>query len=101
MVVKCFERHINTIEVMVALEGDSIICVGKQSACEEEEIERVQAFYIKQGEGFVMNEGIWHWAPYPVNSMESKFLIMFKLGTEDNDLEVKHLSNEIKVNINI
>ena len=99
MIVKTLERHINTIEAMVALEGDSILCVGKKSVGEDEEIEGIQAFHIKQGDAFYMNEGTWHWAPYPVNSLESKFLVMFASGTEDNDLQVKQLSNEININI--
>ena len=97
MIVKSFERHVNTIEVLVALAGDSIICVGKQSANDDEEIECIQAFHIKQGEAFLMNKGIWHWIPYPLNSMGSKFLVMFSSGTEDNDLQIKHLTNEIKI----
>ena len=100
MVVKCVERHVNTVEILVALEGDSIICVGKQSNCDDEEIKDIQAFHIKQGDAFVMNEGIWHWVPYPVNTMECKFLVMFASGTEDNDCEIKQLSNEIKIKIN-
>lgn len=97
MLVKCFERHINTVEVLVALEGDSIICVGKQSATDDENIEGIQAFYIKQGDAFLINKGIWHWIPYPINSTGSKFIVMFSLGTEDNDLMIKHLTNEINI----
>lgn len=99
MIVKCFERHINTIEVLVSLEGDSIICVGKKSTCDDEKIQGVQAFYIKQGDGIAIDEGIWHWVPYPIDKTGSKFLVMFESGTEDNDLQVKNLLDEIGINI--
>lgn len=80
MIVKSFERHVNTIEAMVALEGDSILCVGKRSIGNEE-IGGIQAFYIKQGDAFYLNEGILHWALYPVNASGSKALVMFASGT--------------------
>jgi len=96
-VVVKLERHVNTPEVLAALDGDSVVCVAKPSPKGTDTIEGVQAFYIKQGEAFAMHEGTWHWIPVPVNSEECKFLVVFASGTEDNDLEVKDLLEEIMI----
>jgi ureidoglycolate hydrolase len=95
-VVRVMERHLDTPEVMVALEGDFIICVG-QASDKNENIEGVKAFYVKQGEAFALGKRVWHWAPYPVDSEGCKILIAFASGTEDNDLELKDLEEPMKV----
>lgn len=93
------ERHVNTPEVLIALDGDSVICVAKPSSKGTDKIEGVQVFLVKQGDAFVMYEGTWHWIPVPVRSEDCKFLVVFASGTEDNDLVVKDLQDEIKISI--
>ena len=96
LIVKSMERHLNTPEVLIAIEGDSIICIGKPSSrCNE--IEDIQAFYIKQGDAFAMHNGTWHCVPYPINSHMCKFLVMFASETEANDLEVRDLPEAVRV----
>ena len=96
-VIKCLERHVNTPEVLVALEGDSVICFGKPSREGQVGIDGLQAFYIKQGDAFAMHAGTWHWAAVPVKGELSKFLVLFALGTEANDLEVRDLAENLKI----
>lgn len=98
-VIDKLERHVNTPEVLVALDGESVVCVAKPSPVGTDIIEGMQVFYVKQGEAFAMYEGTWHWIPIPVNSEDCKFLVVFASGTEENDLEVKDLSEEIKISI--
>ena len=45
-----------------------------------------------------MHAGTWHWVPVPVNREESKFLVVFASGTEAEDLEIRDLPDNIKVN---
>lgn len=89
-VVTKLERHVRTPEILVAVEGDCVICVANQD---------VQAFYVKQGDAFALYEGTWHWIPYPVDRENCKLLVIFAEGTEDNDLEVKVLDEEVRINI--
>jgi ureidoglycolate hydrolase len=90
-VIKSFERHNNTHEVLVALEGDSVLCCGKPSINNDNTIDGIQAFYIKEGAAFAMYPGTWHWIPVPLLDNPSKFLVLFASGTEANDLEIKDL----------
>ena len=95
-VIKSLERHVSTPEVLVALEGDSIILFGKP-APDIGNIDDLKAFYIKQGDAFAMHPGTWHWVGIPVGGKSSKFLVVFASGTEANDLEVRDLQEEIKI----
>lgn len=98
-VVKSLERHVRTPEILIALEGDSLICMAKpESVVDIDLIEGIQAFRVRQGEAFVMHAGTWHWIPFPINQEESKFLVVFASGTEADDLEVRDLPDTIKVN---
>ena len=97
-VLESFERHLQTPEMLVALEGDSVVCFAKKSPYGSDEIGEVKAFYIKQGDAFVMSPGTWHWAGYPKNDA-AKFLVVFKYGTEEKDLEVKNVSEKVTVDI--
>lgn len=90
------ERHVNTPEVLVSVEGDSILCVGKPTGAGVN-IEDVAAFYLKQGDAVALREGTWHAVPFPVNDAICKFIVMFALGTEDNDLELSDLPEEIRI----
>ena len=97
--VKNLERHTTTPEIMVALEGDSLVCMAKpESIVGADRIERIQVFHVRQGQAFVMHTGTWHWIPFPVDSEESKFLIIFASGTENADLEIRELPDPIQIN---
>ena len=95
-VVKSLERHLKTPEVMVAYEGDSLICVAKPMA-NSDKIEDVRVFVIKQGQAFAMHAGTWHWVPFPTNDKMCKFLVMFASETEANDMDVRNLPEEIRI----
>lgn len=97
--IRKLERHVSTPEILVALKGDSIICLAKPALDGDDKIEGIKAFYIKQGDAFAMLSGTWHWIPIPVNSDKSKFLVLFASGTEDNDLEIMDLEEEVKITL--
>lgn len=98
--VRSLERHVRTPEILVALKGDSLICMAKPEAVGgADRIEGIQAFHVYQGEAFVMHAGTWHWIPFPINQEESKFLVVFASGTEADDLEVRDLADVIKVSL--
>jgi len=96
-VIKSLERHVDTVEVLVALEGDSAILFAKPSYEFEEGYENFKAFYLRQGDAFAMHRGTWHWIAVPISGDICKFLVMFASGTETNDIEVRNLSEPIKI----
>lgn len=96
-IIKKFERHVKTPEVLVALEGDSIICLAKSTCNPDKDTESVKAFYIKQGDAIGLHAGTWHWVPIPINCEKSKFLVVFANGTEDNDMDFSDLVEGIQI----
>lgn len=95
-IITTLERHEATPEVLVALKGDSVICVGRSSG---DEIDKIEAFYLEQGDAVCLSERTWHWAPIPVGNSKSKFLVLFSSGTPSNDLYTKELKEKIKIKV--
>ena len=94
------ERHVDTPEVLVALDGDSIICLAAPD--EEPAVrtpESLAAFKVTQGQAFVMNSGTWHWIPFPTEQRQTKFLVAFATDTESNDLEVVDLPEGVQISL--
>lgn len=96
-IVKTFERHLMTPEVMVALEGDSIILLAKPESAPGKNTEGIKAFHIKQGTAIVLNAGTWHAAPIPIDCEKSKFIVLFANGTEENDMDFVDIADEIQI----
>jgi ureidoglycolate hydrolase len=92
-VLKRLERHLRTPEILVALRGDSLVCMARPSAPGSKVIEGLQAFHVRQGQAFAMAPGTWHWAAFPVGQTEAVFLVVFVSGTEGADLEFTDLDD--------
>jgi ureidoglycolate hydrolase len=86
-VLKRLERHLRTPEILVALRGDSLVCMARPSARGSTSIDGLQAFHIRQGQAFAMTPGTWHWAAFPNGKTKAVFLVVFASGTEGSDLE--------------
>lgn len=96
-VLKALERHKKTPEILVATEGQSVFCFAKASSGENEEIGEVKAILLKQGDAVVIHKGCWHWAGYPADCDRATLLVMFTIDTEQDDLEIKDLAEDIEV----
>ena len=90
-VLKQLERHLRTPEILVAVRGDSLVCLARPSAPGSKAIDGLQAFHVKQGQAFAMAPGTWHWAGYPTKKEAAVFLVVFASGTEGEDLEFTDL----------
>jgi ureidoglycolate hydrolase len=84
------ERHGKTIEILVQLENDAVVFLGKPTSSSEE-VGEIQEFELKQGQAVALKECVWHWVPYPVDAEHCKTLIIFKEGTSAEDCVVKEL----------
>ena len=94
MKLECLERHMQTVEILVELENDAVIFLAKPSE-QDDKIEDIKAFYLKQGQAVVLNKATWHWVPYPFGKLECKTLVIFKEGTSANDCEIKNIEENI------
>jgi len=96
-VLKQLERHLGTPEILVALRGDSVVCMARPSAPGSKGISGLQAFHVRQGQAFAMSPGTWHWAGFPTGKTEAVFLVVFASGTEGEDLEFTDLESPREV----
>lgn len=85
------ERHHESSEVIVALDGD-VVMVMAPSDDELENNTRVRSFLIKQGQAIVMKPNTWHWIPFPVDKQDVHALVLFKDATGANDLHFRDLT---------
>jgi len=92
------EKHLNTPEMVVALEGDSIVVVGTSSDYTKDDILEIEAFKLLKGEAILIDKGIWHWAPLPLTG-DIKFLISFVNDTPANDVLIKELEEPYCIDI--
>ena len=95
MKTKKLERHIKTPEMLVALKNDAILVVAKPL----DTIEQLNAFHIKQGDARVLHASTWHWTPFPIDTDTCEFLVVFQMGTEDKDLDIRTLQEEIMISM--
>jgi len=84
------EKHKKSAEMLIALEGNSIIVIGTNKK------EDLNAFYIKQGSVLVLNKEILHWVPFP-NGENAYFAVIFRDETPNDDLEFIELEEKIKL----
>lgn len=93
-VVTQLERHVHTPEVLVATEGESVICFGAPSG--KGNITKIKAFRIREGDAFCMHTGTWHWVAFP-KAKQCKFLVLFAAGTEARDLQIRPLNESLRI----
>jgi len=90
-IVRSFERHKNTPEILVALEGDTALCLAKAA----EKPAEIRWFKVQEGDAVALHPGTWHWIPFPMGGHDCRFLVIFALGTEENDLFYTDLESPV------
>jgi len=94
--LSCLERHTETPEILFAIKGDSVLCVGDPRS-NGDNVDGIRAFFMKQGDTVIMNKGTWHWVPFPVNVDVSLTQVIFKAETGANDMEMVVFPNAIEI----
>jgi ureidoglycolate hydrolase len=84
--LKKMERHLRTREMLVALEGEAIVCVAPPQEPAEGGLSGIAALRVVAGQGFIMERKAWHWIPFPVGKAHARFLVVFRSGTGKDDL---------------
>ena len=72
----------HSLEMYLTLDGKpSIIFVapGNPDAPGEPDLEALEAFYLEGGASVIVDQGIWHWSPFPLTEAAD-----FALGLKNN-----------------
>ena len=93
-ILKEVECHTKTPEIMIALKGDSLLCVAP-AGIKTPEADDVRCFSVEEGAALMMNTAVWHWIPYPLKDSGSQFLVLFRDGTGEDDLHFHTLKQSI------
>ena len=91
------EQHALTQELLFAIDGDFIMPVAPIIQKDGEswpDLEHLVAIRVRTGEGVVFNDGIWHWAPFPLKK-QSSVIVGFEKDTADKDLVIRDLDSKI------
>lgn len=82
------ERHVQTPELLVALKGDVVFAVapaGQPGQLPSKDA--VIVLHLCQGEGVVLNKGVWHGLPFPLGP-EANLSVVFQIDTPARDFEL-------------
>lgn len=100
-----FEQHRNTPEVLIPVDEDVILLLGKEAAFKNEipSKEDFEAFLVPRGTVVSINPGVWHHSPMAMNKF-SRVIVLFKENTSQNDNAVRNTRNvdlTVKVDTNL
>ncbi len=98
------ERHLKTPEILTATKGDSILCVAPAQEPRAGRLEGLRALYVHEGQSLMLHTGAWHWIPFPAGaspigeeSESTRFLVIFRAGTGDDDLGFCDLAEKVDI----
>lgn len=91
-VFKSMERHKYTQEMLVVLSGSGTMLFAKPS---DDPNDGIVALQVRAGDAFIMLPATWHGLILPEDCESVDLLVVFKRGTEDNDIEMKNLNEEV------
>jgi ureidoglycolate hydrolase len=98
LVLQKLERHLDTPEILAAMNGDVIVCAAAPGIdpahCASGDI---RAFMVKQGQALWMDKGAWHWLPFPVPAAQVTMLLIFREKTGAREIEFRDLEQPITV----
>lgn len=94
------ERHKGTNEIVIPLDEDVVVVVGKPDALEKSEPDKEDfgAFYVARGQAVVFSEGIWHEAPMTF-AEKAKVIVVYRDGTGEEDKQLVNMEDVgLKIN---
>ena len=96
MTVNKMEHHKHTVEILVAINNDYILCVAPGNTAAPE-LDKIKAFRIKQGTVILMEKSCWHWIPFPLNDEDAQIMVIFKDKTGVEDLVFADLPEAVEI----
>ena len=89
------ERHLNSVEVIVPINGDLFIPVAPPGGSPS--LEDVRIITVRVGEMLNLHEGVWHFACGPLRKVPLDYFVCLKRNTPTADLEMKELPKKVRV----
>ncbi len=88
--VKYFERHPETSENFIPIEGECIFVMAPaDNSKDKPDVSRAKAFYMNGSLGVAIHKGTWHWPPIPLG--ETVKFVLIRKGTLWEETEIKEL----------
>ncbi|AEV28045.1 ureidoglycolate hydrolase [Sphaerochaeta pleomorpha str. Grapes] len=97
MVISAAEYHNTTGEMILSLDGDVIVHVAPPSTKPVPEL--TEAFYVPAGTLVKLNAGVWHLAPFAVNTEVTHLMIALPERTYMNDCVVVEYPLEDQIEV--
>jgi ureidoglycolate lyase len=98
-VVDVTEYHTACGEGILPLDGDVLIHVGPATPNGEVPLDRIEVFRVPQGTAVSLRPGVWHHAPFAVNTEVANVLIVLPERTYANDCEVCEIPEDEQITI--
>jgi hypothetical protein len=89
------ERHLNSVEVIVPVNGDLFVPVAPPGASPS--LEDLKIITVRVGEMLNLHEGVWHFACGPLKKVPLDYFVYLKRNTPTADLEIKDLPKKVRV----
>ncbi|OQX29187.1 MAG: hypothetical protein B0D92_05050 [Spirochaeta sp. LUC14_002_19_P3] len=86
------EYHLKTKEALIPTQSDIVLILAKPKL-ETPDIATARAFRIKQGDAFIIHEGVWHYAPL-TEKESAKTFVVFTSTTPYDDVVLVDLEKE-------
>ena len=93
------ERHVQTPEMLFAMEGDSVICVAPPQEPKDGVLTGLKAVRVAKGQALILDLGAWHWIPFPTRKQASCFLVVFRAETGADDLDFCDLAQPLTLEL--
>lgn len=94
------ERHVQTPEMLFAMEGDSVICVAPPQEPKDGVLKGLKAVRVAKGQALILDHGAWHWIPFPTGKRATCFLVIFRAKTGADDLDFCDLAHPLTLELN-
>ena len=98
-VVDSCECHKNCDEVVLPLDGDVLLHVGRPTADGKPSPKDIEVFKVKKGTVVILRSGVWHHGPFALENDEVNVLIVLPEKTYAKDCYVFDLPEEEQVEI--
>jgi ureidoglycolate lyase len=98
-VIEVVEYHTSCGEGILPLDGDVLIHVAPATPNGEVPLDRVEVFRVPRGTAVSLRPGVWHHAPYAVDTDVANVLIVLPERTYANDCEVYEIPEANQVAI--
>jgi ureidoglycolate hydrolase len=97
LILHRMERHLQTPELLITLGKGVIVPMAPPGELRQSQ-SQAAAYYLPAGEGLLLEPGVWHLAPFPLEEA-AQVLVIFKTNTAKDDLEFQMLNPQLQVTL--